>query len=183
MPTMTKKIAKNKISIKAQTLFGLCAAAAAVILPQILHTAGTAFGIGSALGETFLPMHLPVLIVGFTAGPVAGCIAGLLAPIISFAMSGMPSVVLLPFMVIELFSYGLFSGIINSAKMPDLCKVLSVQVIGRAIRAVAIAIAVYGFGYGISVSIIWASIVAGIGGIALQLVIVPLAMRLTKNKE
>ncbi len=183
MSTLTKSAVKNRLSIKTQTFLGLCAAASAVVLPQLCHTAGTAFGIGSVLGETLLPMHLPVLLVGFTAGPIAGCIAALLAPLVSFVMSGMPSALLLPFMVIELFSYGLFAGLIRKVKLPSVVAVLFVQVIGRAVRAAAIALAVYGSGYGIDISIIWTSIVAGFGGILLQLAVVPLAMRIVRSRE
>ena len=74
---MIQTIAKKKISVKAQTFAAIGAMAAAVALPQVLHLIGRYSGIGTALGEVFLPMHLPILLVGFLAGPYAGMAAGL----------------------------------------------------------------------------------------------------------
>ncbi len=183
MSTLTNTAVRNRASIKTQTLFGLCAAAAAVVLPQLFHSLGNTFGLGSGLGEALLPMHLPVMLVGFTVGPVAGALAGLISPLASFALSAMPSATILPFMVIELLSYGLFAGLMSNGKLPRVGKVLSVQVVGRLIRAAAIALAVYGFGYTLSVSIIWTSVVTGLWGIALQLAVVPLVMGATDSRE
>ena len=83
-------ISRPRISVKFQTLAALIAIAAAVALPQVAHGIGAVTGMGTAVGETFLPMHLPIIIVGLLAGPYAGLIAGAASPIISFALSGMP---------------------------------------------------------------------------------------------
>lgn len=177
-----KKSEKPQLSVKIQALSAVIAVAAAVILPQIFHFIGAVSGMGTALGEAFLPMHLPVILVGLLAGPYAGAAAGLFAPVISFALSGMPTAAMLPFMIIELCVYGLAAGLLRNVKMPVVLKVLAVQIAGRAVRAVAIVTAVYAFGYdGIGVAVIWRSIAVGLFGLVLQWVLLPLAVYRIEN--
>lgn len=57
---MTSAVSKTKLSVKFQTLGALISIVAAVAVPQVLHLLGAASGIGTALGEVFLPMHLPI---------------------------------------------------------------------------------------------------------------------------
>ena len=166
---------EKRLSLKAQTLATLIAIASAVALPQIFHLLGKISGLGTALGEVFLPMHLPILAVGLLAGSWAGSIAGLLSPLLSFALTGMPTTAMLPFMMIELCAYGLVTGLMQNNKAPVLAKILTAQLAGRAIRAVALLIAAYGFeSTAIPVSVIWSSIGTGLFGLALQWVLLPL---------
>jgi len=168
---------KQKLSVGTQALAAVTATVAAVVLPQIFHLLGMMSGLGSALGETFLPMHLPILFVGLLAGPYAGAVAGLLSPLASFALTGMPASAMLPFMMIELCIYGLTSGLLRDVKFPTIGKVLCAQVAGRAVRAVAILLAFYAFGsHAVPVAVIWKSIGAGIFGLILQWVLLPLLM-------
>lgn len=172
---MVKTMKKNRLSVKAQTLATLAAIAAAVAIPQLFHVVGAISGMDTSIGEIFLPMHLPIILVGLLAGPYAGAVAGLLAPIASFALSGMPSVVMLPIMIVELCVYGLSSGLLRTVKMPTVGKVLIAQVAGRAVRAIAILVAIFAFGNEIiNISAIWMSIAIGLPGIILQLVLLPL---------
>lgn len=181
---MLKTAAKPRLSIKTQTLAAIAAIVGAVAVPQVFHALGAVSGLGTALGETFLPMHLPIMLVGLLAGPYAGAIAGLCGPLASFALSGMPGIVMLPFMMTELCAYGLFAGLLRNVKMPSIAKVILVQIAGRAVRAVAILLAVYVFGYeGIGVSVIWSSIAAGVFGIALQWVLLPLIIFRAENRK
>ncbi|MGN0435926.1 MAG: ECF transporter S component [Wujia sp.] len=176
MSNTTVKInVKPQLSIKTQTIAAILAVIGAVVVPQFFHVLGAISGLGTALGETFLPMHLPIILVGLLAGPYAGAVAGLLGPLVSFALSGMPGITMLPFMMIELCVYGLFSGILRNTKMPTVGKVLLTQVAGRAVRALAILAAVYLLNNeAIKVAVIWKSITAGIFGIVLQLSLLPL---------
>ena len=147
---------RPRLSIKAQTLMTI----AAIILP----------------------MHLPIILVGLLAGPYAGAISGLLGPVASFALSGMPSLAMLPFMMVELCSYGLISGLLRNANIPTVAKVLIVQLGGRLVRAAAILIAVFGIGSrSIGVAAIWTSTLTGIFGIALQLTLIPLTVYRLEN--
>ncbi len=179
-----KSTAKPRISVKAQVLATITAIVAAVAVPQLFHFLGYVSGLGTALGETFLPMHLPIILVGLLAGPYAGAVAGLLGPLASFALSGMPGVVMLPFMMIELCAYGLFAGLLRNAKMPTIAKVLITQVAGRAVRAAAILIAVFAFGNeSVNIAVIWMSIGAGIFGIVLQWALLPLIVYRVENSK
>lgn len=175
--TMTMRDATVFHTVQARTLATLAAVAAAVALPQIFHTLGAISGLGTALGQTLLPMHLPVLLVGLLAGPAAGVLAGALGPLVSFALSGMPLLAALPFMVIELAGYGLAAGLLATCKLPTLGKVLLAQLAGRAARALAVLAAVYGLGVpGLAVTSIWTSIAAGLPGLVLQWALLPLLM-------
>lgn len=177
MSTLANTMKKPRLSWKAQLFAAVGAMIGAVALPQIFHLLGAAAGLGTALGETFLPMHLPILLVGFLAGPYAGAVSGFLAPLASFALSGMPGIVMLPFMMLELCAYGLFAGLLREKRMPVIVKLLLAQSLGRLVRAAAILAAVYGFGYQkISVSVIWTSIRTGLFGLVLQWTFIPLIL-------
>ena len=143
------------------------------LAPQIFHVVGAISGLGTGLGEAFLPMHLPIILVGLLAGPYAGAIAGAFGPLVSFALSGMPGLAMLPFMVIELAAYGL----LRTANMPTIAKVLLVQVGGRVVRAAAILFAVGVLGNTtVAVATIWMSVLAGLPGLILQWGLIPLIM-------
>lgn len=180
---MTTAITRQKLSVKAQALGALIALVSAVALPQLVHAVGAASGMGTALGETFLPMHLPIILVGLLAGPYAAGAAGLLSPLVSFALTGMPTSAMLPFMMIELCVYGICAGLLKNVKMPAIVKVLIAQIAGRAVRAGAIAIGFYAFGTAIQPAVIFTSITAGLFGIILQLVIIPLAVYRLKEAD
>ncbi|MBE6862433.1 MAG: ECF transporter S component [Ruminococcus sp.] len=174
---MTNTNVKKRISIKKQTVAAVLAIIAAVALPQLLHAIGISTGTGASLSETFLPMHLPVLFTGLIAGPFAGAAAGLVSPLVSFALTGMPSALLLPFMMLELFVYGLASGLVKDVKIPTIGKVFTAQLAGRAVRAIAILGAALIPGISApSASIIWTSVQTGIIGILIQLILIPLAI-------
>lgn len=174
---------KTKVSVKVQTLATVGAIVAAVLLPQIFHAVGAVSGLGTALGETFLPMHLPILLVGLTAGPVAGAVSGVLAPLASFALSGMPTAAMLPFMMVELLCYGLFAGLLRTTRIPSLGKVVLAQIGGRLVRAGAILFAVYALdSTTISVATIWNSVVTGLPGLLLQWAILPLLLYWIENR-
>ena len=172
----------KKLSVKTQTLAGLIAVVSAIALPQLFHVMGAASGLGTALGEAFLPMHLPIILAGLLCGPFAAGAAGAVAPLLSSLLTGMPNVVMLPFMCIELCVYGVAAGLLRNAKLPTLVKVLIAQVAGRAVRAAAIVIGVNAFGSVLPVSVIWTSITVGIFGLALQWVLIPLAVYRLRGK-
>lgn len=159
---------------KSKTFAGLPAVAGALALPQLVHWLGAVSGMGSALGETLLPMHLAVILAGLFAGPLVGLAAGTISPAVSFLLSGMPAAAVLPFMTVELAGYGLAAGLFASVRMPAFFKLLIAQVAGRALRSAAVLIAFYGFGGGLPVASIWTSIVTGLPGIVLQWALVPL---------
>lgn len=176
-------VTNKRLSVKAQTVGALVAIAAAVALPQLVHLIGAHTGSGSSLGELLLPMHLPIILAGLLCGPYAAGIAGALSPILSFLLTGMPALAMLPFMAIELCAYGFFAGVLRNNKMPTVLKVLAVQLIGRAFKAVAIIIGFFCFGASVHPMSIGVTAAAGWLGILLQLCIIPLVMFLIKRAD
>lgn len=176
-------LSSKKLSVKTQVLAGFIAIVSAVALPQLFHLMGAASGLGTALGEAFLPMHLPIILAGLLCGPYAAAVAGAASPLISFLLTGMPGVVMLPFMCVELCVYGLAAGLLRDVKLPTIAKVVIAQIAGRGVRALAILLGVNAFGSTISVSIIWTSIAAGVFGIALQWALIPLIVYRAKSVE
>lgn len=175
--TMSISRTRELPSVKVQALATLAAIIGAVAIPQIFHVVGAICGMGTGLSEAFLPMHLPIILVGLLAGPYAGAIAGAFGPLVSFALSGMPGLAMLPFMVIELAAYGLIAGLLRTANMPTIAKVLLVQVGGRVVRAAAILFAVGVLGNTtVAVATIWMSVLAGLPGLILQWGLIPLIM-------
>lgn len=70
------------------------------------------------IGNVLSPMHIPVLLCGFVCGGPYGLLVGFIAPILRFALFGMPP--LFPIglsMAFELASYGLICGILYK-KLP-----------------------------------------------------------------
>lgn len=182
--TFTKTLEKPRLSIKTQTIFTALAIVFAVALPQIFHIVGAASGLGTSLGETLLPMHLPIILVGLLAGPYAGLISGIFAPLLSFSLTGMPSALMLPFMMIELGVYGLSAGLLRNAKMPSIGKVVVSQLAGRAVRAAAIVFAIYLLGNNmLNVAVIWKSVVTGLPGLLLQWSLLPLIAYYVDNRR
>ncbi len=171
-----RKNSPLKVRLTVKGIAALIAIALAVALPQLFHLLGRVTDMGTTLGETFLPMHFSVFLVGFIAGPAAGIVTGLAAPAISFGLSGMPSLTMLPYIMTELAAYGAVSGLLANAKMPCVVKLLIAQIAGRALRAAAIAAGVYIFGSPVDISVIWTSIAAGLPGLILQWIIIPLLM-------
>ena len=168
----------QKTNIRNKTLATIIAVVSAVALPQIAHIIGAYAGFGSSVGETFLPMHLPVILAGFVGGPVVGAVAGALAPVISFGLTGMPTAVALPFIVIEVFAYGLVSGMLSKVRLNSFFKILAVQLSGRVMRIAAVAVATAVFGFeGMTVTAVLSSMALGVAGIIIQLIAVLLGSK------
>ena len=182
---MTKAMQPTVVfkTVKTKTLAAVLAIAAAVVIPQIFHVLGAVCDLGTALGETFLPMHFAIFAVGFFAGPVAGGIAGALSPLLSFWLTAMPKAPMLPFMMIELCVYGLVTGLLAEVRMPVLAKLLIAQIAGRAVRAAAILLGFYVFSSPIAPATIWTSLLPGLPGLILQWIILPLLVFRVTNAQ
>lgn len=181
---MTNALQQNKTAFKTKTLATFLAVLAALALPQIFHVLGVASGLGTNLGTAFLPMHLPVFLAGFLFGPIVGVLAGFASPLISFALTNMPSAVMLPNMVAELAGYGLAAGFLFSAKMPVILKLLIAQVFGHILKALVILFSVSVLdSTAVPTALIWNSIVTGLPGILLQWSLIPLIMFWAGNRK
>lgn len=181
MSTLVSVLERPLPKIRVQAAAGALAVASAVVLPQIVHWAGAMMGVGTGLGEMLLPMHLPILLVGLLAGPWAGCAAGLLSPLVSFALSGMPGIPMLPFMVLELGAYGLVAGLVRSATCPVLLKVIAAQIVGRLVRASALCV-MSAMLPGMALSILWSTTLAGLPGLVCQWALIPLIIMMLDRK-
>lgn len=161
--------------IKAFTV--LATVSAVVLLPQIFHGIGAISGTGAAVGSTFLPMHLPVILCGFLAGPFTGLIAGILSPLVSFMISGMPAEVILPFMILELSTYGLVSGVIGKTKLNTFIALVITQIAGRLVRSISVLISIYAIGNTtLTAAASYAFILEGLFGIIIQWAIIPVSV-------
>lgn len=87
-----------KKSIYTAMCIALC-----YVLPLLFHWIPNA-------GSVFLPMHLPVFICGFICGWPYGLLCGVVGPVLSSILTGMPPIIILPVMMIELATYGVVSG-------------------------------------------------------------------------
>ena len=171
MKTQTMSVA----SLWRRVLLSMIVVAAAVALPEVCHLLGRALGVQTALGEMLLPMHLPVMLAGMLGGPVTGLVCGAVSPLVSFALTAMPKMAMLPFMTVELAVYGLCAGLLRRTNLPSLGQVMLTQLAGRVVRAIALAIAIYAFGFtGLPISVVWTSITVGLAGILIQWAVLPL---------
>ncbi|NIM99839.1 MAG: ECF transporter S component [candidate division Zixibacteria bacterium] len=149
-----------------------------VALPIVFHQMALA-------GRIFSPMHIPVFLAGIFVGPLSGLIVGLVCPAMSFLLTGMPPPYAVPLMSLELPVYGISIGIlIRMVKFPILSLLLA-MVLGR----LAFGLGLFVFGMFLSLpygpeEFVKVSVVTGLPGIALQLILIPLlleAMQLAKK--
>lgn len=146
-----------------------------VLLPRIFHILG-----GASSGATFLPMHIAVLISALVFGTVSGSIVAGSSIVLSYLLTGMPSISRLPYMLIELVIYAVLLSILNK-KFNSYVALITTIILGRVIYAGVLFIAINGLGlptYGISVI---QSIEAGLPGIAIQLICVPFIAKTIKK--
>ncbi|MCK4427130.1 MAG: ECF transporter S component [candidate division Zixibacteria bacterium] len=158
-----------KLSTKEITLTALFVTLG-VILPIVFHQFAPA-------GRIFLPMHIPVFLAGIFVGPVGGLIVGLVCPTLSFLLTGMPPPYAVPLMSMELPVYGVSIGIlIRLIKLPILSLLIS-MILGRLTFAFGLFILgrFLSLPYGVE-AFVKVSIITGLPGIAIQLILIPLLM-------
>ncbi|MCI8482478.1 MAG: hypothetical protein HFJ27_05445 [Clostridia bacterium] len=138
-----------------------------IALPRIFHVLA-----GSDAGATFLPMHIAVLIATLTFGITSSTIVAGGSVIGSYLLTGMPSLVRLPYMLMELVIYAVLLSICSKRFNLYISLALTI-VLGRILYAGVLAVAINILGlptYGISVI---ESIKIGLPGIILQLAFIP----------
>ena len=95
-----------------------------------------------AIGNALAPMHIPVLLCGFLCGWKYGAALGFVAPLIRFALFGMPPIMPTGVsMCFELAAYGLISGLLY-VKLPKnnvfvYVSLIAAMLCGRAVWGVA----------------------------------------------
>ena len=83
--------------------------AAAWLLPAAIHLLGLPV-------RQLLPMHWPAMLAGLVYGWRSGAAIGASAPIVSYAISGMPRPAVLPSMTVELAANGLFVEVLHRGR-------------------------------------------------------------------
>jgi len=132
------------------------------------------------IGNMLCPMHLPVLLCGFVVGPILGAAVGLMAPLLRFALFGMPP----PFptgiaMCFELAVYAFTAGYLyrklprkrSSLYLSLLTAMLSGRVVWGIVRAILSGAGQSAFTWGIFFS---EAFLTAIPGIILQILLIPL---------
>lgn len=124
-------------------------------------------------GTIFLPMHIPVFLIGFLCGPQYGAIGGLVIPVLSSVLTGMPPMFpVLPYMAGELFTYGILSGFLyKKAKLPLYPALLISMICGRVVNGL-IFTTIMDINPGFF-KVVTGVVVEGIPGILIQLILVP----------
>lgn len=132
------------------------------------------------IGNMLCPMHIPVLLCGFIAGPLWAAVVGLIAPLLRFALFGMPQIFPTGVaMCFELAVYGAVSGLLYS-KLPKktiniYLSLIAAMLLGRIAWGI-LRVLLSGI---TSSSFTWAAFMAGaftsaIPGIILHIVLIPI---------
>jgi len=139
-----------------------------VTIPIVFHQMALA-------GRIFSPMHIPVFLAGIFVGPVSGLTVGLVCPGMSFLLTGMPPPYAVPLMSLELPVYGISIGILIRVIKFPVVSVLLAMILGR----LAFAVGLFIFGLFLSLpygpkEFIKVSVITGLPGIVIQLILIPL---------
>ena len=141
-----------------------------------------------ALGNAFLPMHLPVLLCGLIVGPVHGLIVGLVLPILRHFTFGMPPLYPTAIaMSFELATYGFVVGFIyeNSRWKCIIAlyeSLIIAMIVGRLVWGLVQMILLGITGQPFTFQMFMAgAFLNAIPGIVLQLILIP-AIMLALNK-
>jgi len=166
----------NKLS-KQVTTSGLLIATG-LILPMVFHT----FALG---GMMFLPMHIPILLGGFLLTPLFAVLVGITTPVLSSLLTGMP-----PFfpqgiqMVFELSTYAfVISYLYHRRRAPLYPALIASMLAGRTVAGVVnYFLLTYFFAGTFNLKVfISGMFITALPGIAIQLVMIPIMVRLLEN--
>lgn len=133
------------------------------------------------IGDSLLPMHIPVLLCGILCGWQYGGFVGLVLPVLRSVTFGMPPIY--PnavWMALELAAYGLAIGLVYAAfKKQSILSVyvslVSAMLLGRAVWGVAKAVLLGVGGKPFTLTMFWiGGFVDAVPGIILQLILIPL---------
>jgi uncharacterized membrane protein len=156
-----------KLSQTKELFFTAAFVALSVLTPMVFHFFG-----GVSAGRVFLPMHFFVLVAGLLLGWRSGLIVGAFSPLISFLISGMPAINILPFIIVELVGYGLAAGLLRQ-KYNLWISLSGAIIIGRLTSFAAIFL----FSDMNAVNYIFQATSDGWRGIVLQLIFVPVIVK------
>lgn len=139
------------------------------------------------IGNMLLPMHIPVLLCGFTCGWPAGLLVGIILPLLRSILFGMPYMMPTAVsMAFELGTYGAVSGLfysgIKNKKWGIYISLIAAMVAGRIVWGLA-AFFLYHF---LGSPFTWEIFIAGaflnaVPGIIIQLILIPVILYTLKK--
>ena len=139
------------------------------------------------IGDTLLPMHMPVMLCGLVCGWQYGLTVGVLVPMLRAFSFGMPP--LYPnavWMALELATYGFVLGCLYEKRRKSIgwlyaCLAIG-MIAGRIVWGIAKAILLGMEGSSFTMAaFIAGGFVDALPGIVLQFVVIPIVMRIKKN--
>jgi hypothetical protein len=151
-------------------------AALGVVLPPIFHVFG--------LGSTFLPMFLPVMLGSMLLSWKFALVLAIFAPLTSWLLTGMPPLVppILPLMLAELVLLALICSVLHVHLQRSVWFTLLIAIIAdRLLLFFMVTFAASWLSLDPAVFSI-ALVVSGLPGIVLQLLVIPLALKLLQQK-
>ncbi len=141
------------------------------------------------IGNMLCPMHIPVILCGFTAGPAWGFVVGLIAPSLRSLILGMPPLFPTAFsMSFELAAYGFIVGILFE-RLPKkniyiYLNLIISMILGRVIWGIVTFILMglntENFGFSVFIA---STVLNAIPGIILQIIIIPIIVIFLNKKE
>ena len=142
------------------------------------------------IGDTLLPMHMPVLLCGLICGWRYGLVVGMLLPMLRGVVFGMPPIY--PnavWMAVELATYGFVIGIMYSRMRQKgllgvYISLVSAMILGRIAWGISKAVLLGAAGKSFTVAMFIAGGFAdALPGIIIQLVLIPLIMELLNKRR
>lgn len=155
--------------------------AAGIVLPLIT-------GQIKEIGDTLLPMHIPVLLCGFICGSGYGFATGIIIPYLRSVIFSMPP--MYPnavWMAAELATYGFVSGFMYSRIQQKntaylylclVCAMISGRIVWGIAKVILLGMAGKVFTAGMFVT---GAFIDAVPGILLQLIFVPIIIRLSQQ--
>lgn len=138
-------------------------------------------------GPMFLPMHLPILVLGLLVRPTIAGTVGVIVPLLSFLLTGMPPVPTVVFMCLELGTLGAVASLLSrlmrrSPLAAPWAATLGAIIAARAMAGVAVMTVgpLMGFRRPV-IEYLGFVIVTGLPGIIIQLTVVPLLITYLKR--
>jgi niacin transporter len=159
--TQTKTLPKVLSFSEAKYyIFSLTFVGLAVFTPWLCHQLNLA-------GAKFLPMHFFVMFAGFLFGWRTGLLVGVLSPLMSYSITHMPPMAILPEVILELGVYGLAIGLLREKKLNIWAALFGAMILGRLVRLLFV------LGLGFETNPLWYFQISW-PGIALQLASIPI---------
>ncbi len=172
---MRKNKNKTAVNTTLRLVFSALFLALSIILPTVISMGS------QRLGQILLPMHIPVMLCGFTCGTPYGLAIGFTSPLLKSILTGLPHMTSAVSMAFELATYGAVCGILYKAfpkKMVFVYPNLIISmVLGRIINGVInFLITTSSDNDFVLESFITLTTVNAIPGIVIQLAIIPLVI-------